>query len=152
VTQQLSGTTFAEMQSVDINLQELRMGQQKLREMLENMDREQRELNGILSIYQEKKAELEKALESYAVSQTENGDGNDVDKAIDATTPLHKQILRCYVDDCVVDDTIYFLGQALKKGTVDLPTYLKHVRHLSRQQFIARATMQKCRQRAKLPV
>lgn len=75
-----------------------------------------------------------------------------MDRAIDAATPLHRQILRCYVEDCVVDDTIYFLGQALKKGTIDLQTYLKHVRQLSRKQFIARATVQKCRQRANLPI
>lgn len=96
--------------------------------------------------------ELEKALDAYAGSQAENGDGSDVDHAIDASTPLHRQILRCYVEDSVVDDTIYFLGQALKKGSIDLQTYLKHVRQLSRKQFAARATMQKCRQTAKLPV
>ncbi|VDM45976.1 unnamed protein product [Toxocara canis] len=75
----------------------------------------------------------------------------DIDSLIDACTPLHKQLLRCYVHDCAIDDTIYFLGQALKQGRMTLPNYLKEVRQLSRKQFIYRATLQKCRLKAKLP-
>lgn len=75
-----------------------------------------------------------------------------VDSVIDAPTPLHRQIVNCYVQDCAIDDTIYSLGQALKRGSIDLDTYLKYVRELSRKQFINRATMQKARQVARLPV
>lgn len=75
-----------------------------------------------------------------------------IDNAIDATTPLHRQITRCYVQDSAIDDTIYFLGQTLKKGTINLQTYLKYVRQLSRKQFIERATIQKCRLKANLPI
>lgn len=90
------------------------------------------------------------------LDEAKTGDGEDpeaaVDGAIDATTPLHRQIFRSYVQDCAIDDTIYFLGQALRKGSIDLQTYLKCVRQLSRKQFIHRATMQKARQTARLPV
>lgn len=75
-----------------------------------------------------------------------------IDSVIDATTPLHRQIVHCYVQDCAIDDTIYSLGQALKRGSIDLETYIKYVRELSRKQFIHRATMQKARQLARLPV
>lgn len=47
----LLGTSYAEFQSVDINLQELRTGQQKLREMLEGMQREQKQLDLIMMTY-----------------------------------------------------------------------------------------------------
>ncbi|MCP9265433.1 Tumor susceptibility transcribed protein [Dirofilaria immitis] len=62
------------------------------------------------------------------------------------------QLLRCYVYDCAIDDAIYFLGQALSRGRISLSNYLKEVRQLSRRQFIYRATLQKCRIKAKLSV
>ncbi|KAI1714519.1 UEV domain-containing protein [Ditylenchus destructor] len=144
------GTPFAELQSVNINLQELQTGQQKLRDMLEKMDQDQKKLDIALVTYTEKKAELGKALESCA-GATSNGQPS-IDDAIDANTPLHRQIVRCYAQDCAIDDTIYFLGQALRKDTINIQIYLKYVRQLSRKQFIHRATLQKCRQKARLPV
>lgn len=62
------------------------------------------------------------------------------------------QLLRCYVYDCAIDDAIYFLGQALSRGRISLTNYLKEVRQLSRRQFIYRATLQKCRIKAKMPI
>uniref|UniRef100_A0A914RNH3 SB domain-containing protein n=3 Tax=Ascarididae TaxID=6250 RepID=A0A914RNH3_PAREQ len=94
----------------------------------------------------EKKAEI-----SSIISAHPEDVSVDIDSLIDACTPLHKQLLRCYVYDCAIDDTIYFLGQALKQGKMTLPNYLKEVRQLSRKQFIYRATLQKCRLKAKLP-
>lgn len=46
-----SGTPYAEFQSIDINSQELRAGNQKLREMLENMDKEQKRLDDLKNTY-----------------------------------------------------------------------------------------------------
>lgn len=42
------GTPFAELQSVDINLQELRTGQQRLRDMLEKIEEEEKQLDSII--------------------------------------------------------------------------------------------------------
>jgi ESCRT-I complex subunit TSG101 len=47
--------------------------------------------------------------------------------------------------------TICSQGEALRQGVVDCETFLKHVRKLSRRQFVLRATMNKCRQTAGLP-
>lgn len=49
-----------------------------------------------------------------------------------------------------MEDAIYYLGEALRSGVIDLETFLKHVRQLSRKQFMLRAIMQKCRQKAGL--
>lgn len=80
------------------------------------------------------------------------GGSESVDDAIDAASPLHRQILACYAEDCAIDDTIYALGQALRRGSLTLPVYLKLVRQLSRKQFCQRATLQKGRLAAGLPV
>jgi xylose isomerase len=47
----LLGTSYAEYQSVDINLQELKTGQQKLREILENIQKEQKQSDLALMTY-----------------------------------------------------------------------------------------------------
>lgn len=35
------------------------------------------------------------------------------------------RLLNCYVEDTAIEDTIYYLGQALKSGKLDLESYLK---------------------------
>lgn len=42
------------------------------------------------------------------------------------------------------------MGEALRKGVVDLEVFLKQVRQLARKQFMNRALMQKARQKAGL--
>lgn len=145
------GTPFAELQSIDANLKELHGGKQTLREMLENIARDQHELERVLALYTSKKEELQRALEAANTHGMANGTLN-IEAAIDAQTPVHRQILQSYVQDCATDDTIYFLGQALKRGTINLQIYLKYVRQLSHQQFQLRLLMQKGREKARLPI
>lgn len=63
---------------------------------------------------------------------------------------LFFRLLNAYADEAAIEDAIYYLGEGLRGGVIDLDTFLKHVRTLSRKQFILRATMQKCRQKAGL--
>lgn len=90
-------------------------------------------------------------LNDSQANQTEDPNAA-IDTVIDVTTPLHRQIVHCYVQDCAIDDTVYSLGLALKRGTINLDTYIKYVRELSRKQFVYRATMQKARKLARLPI
>lgn len=58
-----------------------------------------------------KKAELKRAL-------AEAGDGTgqvDIDSVIDASNPLHRQLLNNYAQDLACDDEIYVLGKFLMK-------------------------------------
>ncbi|MFH4981822.1 hypothetical protein AB6A40_008531 [Gnathostoma spinigerum] len=140
------GTVLAELASIQQTRSDLRTGQNKLKAMIERLESEQKSMENTLITYQEKKNDLSKILNSCP------SDGEiDFDSVIEASTPLYRQLVDCYVYDCAVDDTIYFLGQALKRNRISLPNYLKEVRQLSRKQFIKRATVQKCRQKAKLP-
>jgi ESCRT-I complex subunit TSG101 len=156
-----AGTVQAELASIRQTQQELRTGHDKLKRMLEELDNEQRAIDtasllyqvrdihrGICIPLQEKKLELQRVLES-----TRGGDDAlGVDGVIEPQFPLHRQLLANYVADCAIDDAVYFLGQALKKNAISLQEYLNQVRQLSRRQFIHRATMQKCRVKARLPV
>ena len=153
-----AGVSFAELQSVRRTRDELAQGEQKLKAMLQRLtDEESRMVDAQQSLLT-KKAELTKILSSAPKDGELNIGGRSrpnsvsfiADEVIGPTTPLHRQLLRAFVEDSALEDAIYYLGQALKQGTVTLDVYLKKIRDLSRQQFTARATMHKCRQVAGL--
>lgn len=60
------------------------------------------------------------------------------------------RLLNAYAEEAAIEDAIYYIGEALRNGVLDLEVFLKHVRQLSRKQFMLRAIMQKCRQKAGL--
>ncbi|CAI2350069.1 unnamed protein product [Caenorhabditis sp. 36 PRJEB53466] len=141
------GTNSAEMASIRVTGDELREGQQKLKRMLEELEAQKNSLQTAVDVYSVKKSELTKAL-----ADAGGVDAPPIDEAIDASTPLHRQIVHNYSKDLACDDVIYELGQSLKNRKITLAEYLRHVRDVSREQFIYRATMQKCRRVAGLPI
>ena len=64
---------------------------------------------------------------------------------------LCRQLVGAYAEEQATQDAVYYLGEALRRSVIDLDTYLRHVRALSRRQYQLRATMTLCRQRANLP-
>lgn len=60
------------------------------------------------------------------------------------------RLLNAYAEEAAIEDTIYYIGEALRNDVIELEVFLKHVRQLSRRQFMLRALMQKCRQKAGL--
>ena len=83
---------------------------------------------------------------------SKKGTSGRVDEAIYTVAPLHKQIVDAYAEELALADAIYYLGEALRRGIVDCDSFLKNVRNLSRKQFFLRATMQKAREKAGLPI
>lgn len=61
-----------------------------------------------------------------------------------------RQLVSAYAEEQATQDAVYYLGEALRRSVLDLDTYLRHVRALSRKQYQLRATMTLCRQRANL--
>uniref|UniRef100_A0A8C0SVX8 SB domain-containing protein n=1 Tax=Canis lupus familiaris TaxID=9615 RepID=A0A8C0SVX8_CANLF len=64
--------------------------------------------------------------------------------------PLYKQILNLYAEENAIEDTIFYLGEALRWGVIGLGVFLKHVHLLSHKQFQLGALMQKARKTANL--
>lgn len=60
------------------------------------------------------------------------------------------RMLNAFAEEAATEDAIYYLGEALRCGIIDLDAFLKQVRQLSRRQFMLRALMQRCRQKAGL--
>lgn len=49
----------------------------------------------------------------------------DIDEVIVPTAPLYKQILNLYAEENAIEDTIFYLGEALRRGVIDLDVFLK---------------------------
>uniref|UniRef100_A0A3Q2DXR2 Tumor susceptibility 101a n=1 Tax=Cyprinodon variegatus TaxID=28743 RepID=A0A3Q2DXR2_CYPVA len=136
----------AELDALKRTEEDLKKGHQKLEEMISRLDQEVTDVDRNIDLLKKKDEELTEALEKME-NQSEN---NDIDDVIVPTAPLYKQILNLYAEENAIEDTIFYLGEALRRGVIDLDVFLKHVRLLSRKQFQLRALMQKARKTAGL--
>ncbi|CAH0547522.1 unnamed protein product [Brassicogethes aeneus] len=135
----------AEMETLKKTQEELRQGKVKLEGILGRMEKEQSDLDKNITLLKDKEQELDKAIEKIS-----NQESIDVDDAVTTTAPLYKQLLNAFAEEAALEDAIYYMGEALRCGVIDLDIFLKQVRTLSRKQFMLRAVMQKCRQKAGL--
>lgn len=63
-----------------------------------------------------------------ALGKMENqSENNDIDDVIVPTAPLYKQILNLYAEENAIEDTIFYLGEALRRDVIDLDVFLKVV-------------------------
>lgn len=136
----------AEMDVLKRTHDELNSGKTKLEDMISRMDREQAELESSLQTLRDRNEEMKEL-----IRKMESQGAVDVDEAVVTTAPLYKQLVNAFAEENATEDAIYYLGEALRKGVIDLDVFLKHVRELSRKQFMLRALMQKCREKAALP-
>jgi ESCRT-I complex subunit TSG101 len=79
-------------------------------------------------------------------------DKANIEDAVITTTPLYRQLLTLFAEDLTIQDLIFYLGEGLAHKTITLDSFLKQIRSLTRKQFIVRATIQKAREKASLPV
>ncbi|CAK9798163.1 Tumor susceptibility gene 101 protein [Anthophora quadrimaculata] len=136
---------LAELETLHRTQQELTSGSAHLTYLFDSLKREKAELEKNITILQDKEAELEKEIAKLSDNQS-----IDVDEAVTTIAPLYKQMLNAFAEEAATEDAIYYLGEALRCGIIDLDAFLKQVRQLSRRQFMLRALMQRCRQKAGL--
>ena len=135
----------AEIDSLRKTQEELNRGQAKLTAILGKVRSEDQELSSNIRVLESKQQEM-----SGVVDKIEDGDQINCDEAVVASNPLFKQLMNAFAEESATEDAIYFLGEALRKGTIDVDVFLKQVREVSRKQFMLRATMMKCREKAGL--
>ncbi|XP_032815721.1 tumor susceptibility gene 101 protein-like [Petromyzon marinus] len=134
----------AELEALQRTEEELRNGQRSLQDMAGRITREIGDVDQNIDLLKKKDEEITSALEKME-SQSES---SNIDEAVVTTAPLYKQILNLYAEENAIEDTIFYLGEALRQGVIDLDVFLKHVRLLARKQFQLRALMQKARKTA----
>ena len=120
-------------------------GDQTLTNMLQRLDTEKQQVQDNINLLTTKNTEIEEA-----IRQMEAQKEVDPDEAVVSTTPLYTQLFEMVAEENALEDAVYHLGKALNNGVLDLPTYLKYVRILSRREFLKRATIQKARHKAGL--
>lgn len=121
----------------------LETGHQTLIEGIEALERQQSEFQDATLELKTKRTQLTSWLEEY---ERKGGDGDssamaqpNLDEAIVPADAASRQLFDCVSDINAVDDVLYRLDKALSNDIIDLPTFLKEVRKLSRKQFMARA-------------
>ncbi|KAK2152289.1 hypothetical protein LSH36_335g03016 [Paralvinella palmiformis] len=135
----------AEISSLQKIQEDLQNGKSTLDNMMQMLEKEQNDLELNTKLLDEKNQEM-----TAALSKMENNDKLDIDEAVTPTAPLYKQLLNAFAEEQATEDTIYYLGEALRKGFLELDVFLKQVRELSRKQFMLRALINKCREKAGL--
>jgi ESCRT-I complex subunit TSG101 len=141
------GQALAEVQSLQKTQDDLNKGKLQLEDMLTRLENEQREVDRNIEILKQKDSELDEMITKMETQTSKF----DVDSAIMPIAPLYKQILNSFSEEQALEDAMYHLGDALRKGVVDIDVFLKNIRELSRRQFLLRALITKCRQKAGLP-
>lgn len=66
------------------------------------------------------------------------------------TNFFFNRILNAFAEEAASEDALYYMGEALRRGVIDLEVFLKQIRDLSRKQFMLKALMQRCRNKAGL--
>ncbi|XP_023324452.1 tumor susceptibility gene 101 protein [Eurytemora carolleeae] len=127
--------------------EDLNKGKERLEQMMMKLKDESADLEKNINLLTTKQSDF-----AEMISKLDTSDEIDVDDAVQASAPLYRQLLTAYAEESATEDALYFLGDALRRGVVDCDVFLKHVRNLSRRQFMLRATMQKCREKAGLVV
>ena len=74
-----------------------------------------------IELLEQKDDEMKATLEKMD-NQSEK---NDIDDVIVPTAPLYRQILNLYAEENAIEDTIFYLGEALRRGVIDLEVFLK---------------------------
>ncbi|XP_059167098.1 tumor susceptibility gene 101 protein-like [Physella acuta] len=135
----------AEMDVLRKTQKDLSTGKIKLETIITELEKEQDDLEKNIAILQSKDKEVKDAIQKMESSQDMN-----IDDAVVTTTPLYRQLVDAFAEEQAIEDAIYYLGEALRKNVIELESFLKRVRELSRKQFMLRATIQKCREKAGL--
>lgn len=136
----------AEMNVLQKTQSDLVNGKGKLEQIYKDLEQEKEEIESNIKLLKEKDRELKEALQ-----KVENQDKLDIDEAVITTAPLYRQLLNSFAEEQALEDAIYYLGEALRKNVISSDVFLKQVRELSRKQFMLRAIIQKCREKAGLP-
>jgi len=125
---------------------ELKQRGQQLSRTVERLEQDEKMAMSNVEMLTKKNEELQDLLTKLQ-RDTEN---MQIDEAIVTTAPLYNQILNTYAEENAVEDAIYHLGEALRREVIDVETFLKNVRSLSRKQFFLRAQLKKARKTAGL--
>lgn len=127
--------------------QGLEKGQLKLNQLISDAESEAINLSELTAELKRKTNQL-----NESINRIQHRDKANIEDAIVTPAPLYRQLMQLYAEELAIQDLIYYLSEGLQRNTISLEVFLKQARFLSRRQFMLRATMQKAREKAALPL
>jgi len=136
--------TRAEIDTLHSENKDLIEGQEIIHTILEKKELKEGEINDeintITAVLEDLKLVLKLRSEEREISKEDLN--KELENLIQIPFSVHSQLLEAVADDAAIDDCIYTLGRNLNVISTD--QYLKHVRDLSRKQFLARYIIINC--------
>jgi ESCRT-I complex subunit TSG101 len=132
-----------------------------LKRVNEDLKRSQSYLDDLINDARNETSSIESVTEQLKIKSSEmtenlnriqHRDKANIEDAIVTPMPLYRQILQLYAEELSIQDLIYYLSEGLSRNSVSLENFLKQIRLLTRKQFMLRATMQRAREKAGLPL
>jgi ESCRT-I complex subunit TSG101 len=132
-----------------------------LKRVNDDLKRSQSYLDNLISDATNEMSSIERLTEQLKIKSVEiteslnriqHRDKANIEDAIVTPMPLYRQILQLYAEELSIQDLIYYLSEGLSRNSISLENFLKQIRLLTRKQFMLRATMQKAREKAGLPL
>ncbi|KAH9415070.1 hypothetical protein DERP_013540 [Dermatophagoides pteronyssinus] len=126
---------------------DLKKGRTKLDDLVKDIETNLVELSKCKEKIQAKDSKI-----SELVAKMESSENQlNIDEYFGPVQPLYKQLFNAFAEENAIIDTIFYLNEALQKNVIELDVFIKHVRELSRRQFMLRALVKVCREKAGLP-
>jgi ESCRT-I complex subunit TSG101 len=144
---ELTSVKQAEIDSLNRVNTELEESQRHLESFSSEVENEILNLNNMTIELNDKTSQL-----NESINQMQHRDSASIEDAVVTPAPLYRQLMQLFAEELAIQDLIYYLSEGLQNRTVNLPDFLKQVRFLSRKQFMLRATMQRAREKAALPL
>lgn len=126
---------------------DLTEGEQKINNLINDADAEAFNLVNLASELSRKTIQL-----NESINRIQHRDKAQIEDAVVTPAPLYRQLMQLFAEELAIQDLVYYLSEGLQRKTIGLDIFLKQVRFLSRRQFMLRATMQKAREKAALPL
>lgn len=144
---ELTSLKQAEIDSLNRVRKDLVDGQNHLESFINEADYEILNLKNLKIELDSKRTNLKES-----INQMQHRDSADIEDAVVAPAPLYRQLMQLFAEELAIQDFIFYMSEGLQNRTVNLESFLKQTRFLSRKQFMLRATMQKAREKALLPI
>lgn len=138
---------LAEIDSLKRVNYDLESGQTTLNTLIKEAENECINIEHLTSELKLKTNEINESLK-----QIKHRENTSVEDVVVTPAPLYRQMLQLIAEEMAIQDLLFFLSEGLTHKTIDLDNFLKQVRFLSRKQFYLRATLNKARQLADLPL
>ena len=138
-------TIDAEIDSLRRTLNDLERGKSQINEIIVDAEIEIENIKRYTSEIKQKTGLVNENLNK--MKHREKADAQD---AVIPLAPLYRQIMQLFAEELAIQDLIYYLNDGLRHKTVNLESYLKQTRALSRKLFMVRALILKCRETANL--